>query len=321
MIEQQTITREKEIYIYGSPIKINQLTIGDKPICAYLGPDGTYTQQATFELLDDQARYEWAKRNGLVVSAVDSGKVDLGLVPVENSTEGTVLETIKEIIHSQHLSVLAERVLPIHHNLFGNITAFEKQIIHSHPQAIGQCSKWLEENMPNAVMVNQNSTAEAVKVALENGELAIASLQAGKAYGITPLLTNIENFTSNTTRFWLLGRGETKPTGNDRTALLFSFRQEVGKIAESLNVFAHHGVSVNRIDSYPMGALDQYYFLATVDGHVKELKLAAALKEFCQVCLKCKVLGSYRKAPIAEKAFERSAIEGGWAVEQDIDAV
>lgn len=321
MIEVLNISLEKKITVYGSEVRVQSATGKNRLTCAFLGPEGTYTQQATLELLGDQVDYEMAPRNGAVVTLADKGKCDLGIVPVENSTGGIVIETVKEIIHSDSLVILAERVLPIHHNLYGNPSALDNPIIHSHYQAIDQCSTWLEQNLPGAKTESESSTALAVKVALEKGELAIASAFAGVAHQATPLHERIENLKHNTTRFWLLGRGETEPTGNDRTAILFSFRQGIGKIAYALKVFADRQISLNRMDSFPMGALDQYYFSATIDGHIKDPKVAEAIEEFCTMCFKCKILGSFHKAPIAEKAFEPSAIEDGWAVMEDIDAV
>lgn len=321
MTEALRHSTKKEIAVYGSSVRIECVTGNNKPFCIFLGPEGTYSQQATLELLGSQVDYQMAPRNGVVVTETDNGKYDLGLVPVENSTGGIVLETVKEIIHSKSLVVLAERVLPIHHNLYGSPEGFNNPVIHSHPQAIDQCSLWLAKNLPGARTVAESSTALAVKVALEKGELAIASSFAGIAHEAVPLHERIENLSHNTTRFWLLGRGETEPTGNDRTAILFSFRQGVGKIAYALKVFADRGISLNRMDSFPMGALDQYYFSATIDGHQKDPKVAEAIEEFCTKCFKCKILGSFHKAPIEEKAFEPSALDDGWAVMEDIDAV
>lgn len=323
MVERNNHIPSKEISIYGYHVIVQSVTRNDKLTCAFLGPEGTYTQQATLELLGDIANYEMVPRNGVAVTSTDDGKFDLGLVPVENSSGGVVLETVKEIIHSRSLVVLGERVLPIHHNLYGSSEAFSSPnpIIHSHPQAIDQCSIWMTKNLPNAKIAAESSTAEAVKVAIVKNELAIASAFAGQVNGTEPLYERIENLLHNTTRFWLLGRGETEPTGNDRTALIFSFRQGVGKIAYALKVFADAGISLNRIDSFPMGALDQYYFVATIDGHTKDPKTAKHIVEFCQMCFKCKILGSYHKAPIEEKAFESSALDNGWAVAEDIDKV
>lgn len=321
MTEIRREPKKNIIFLYGAEVCVENVTGEDPSTCAYLGPEGTYTEQAAVELAGTQFKYQSLERIREVVRSVEQGKFDLGLIPVENSTEGPVLDGIKELIHSR-LVILGERVIPIHHFLFGTQEALKKGVVHSHPQAIGQCNNWLDEHLPpNMTIVRHNSTAEAVKNAVIEGDVAIGSQRAGELYKAPVLAEKIEDYQGNTTRFWLVGRGETAVTGKDRTALLFSFRQGIGFIRNALSALADRRISVNRIDSFPMGALDQYYFILTFSGHNKESNIAEALEDFSRRCLKMKVLGSYHRAPIAEPFFEPAALENGWAFAEDINAV
>jgi len=316
MREKEGQPEKKELFLHGFKIAVEN-TSGNFPLlCAFLGPMGTYTEQAASKLLENQVNLQSLTSITNVLRSVDSGKLDLGLIPVENSTEGNVMETIRGIIRS-NLIILGEKILPIHHVLFGEETALSKAVVHSHPQAIGQCTNWLEQNLPNAKIVTHNSTAEAVQIAAERGELAIGSSIAGKLYGIQTLKEEIEDFQGNTTRFWLLGRGETNPTSKDRTTLLFSLRNRIGLLRNSLAIFADRHINITKIDSFPIGALDEYYFLLSLDGHLRESFIAEALEEFGKTCLRVRVLGSYHKATIPQKFFEPNAIINGWIIPED----
>lgn len=312
--EQQL--EKRELFLHGFKIAVENTSRNFPLLCAFLGPPATYTEQATSELLQNQVNLRSLISITDVLRSVDNGKLDMGLVPIENSTEGNVMETIRGVIRS-NLMILGEKILPIHHVLFGDETALSKAIVHSHPQAIGQCVNWLEQNLPNAKIIAHNSTAEAVQIAAEREELAIGNSVAGKLYSIQTLKEGIEDFQGNTTRFWLLGRGETNPTSKDRTTLLFSLRNRIGLLRNSLAIFADRRINITKIDSFPIGALDEYYFLLSLDGHQHEPFIAGAIEEFRKTCLRVRVLGSYHKAPIPQKFFEPNAIINGWIIPED----
>lgn len=316
MKEKEQQLEKRKLFLHGFEVIVKN-TSGNFPLlCAFLGPLGTYTEQAASELLQNQVNLRSLTSITDVIRSVDKGKLDIGLVPIENSTEGNVMEAIRGLIRS-NLMILGEKILPIHHTLFGDETALLKATVHSHAQAIGQCVNWLEQNLPNAKIITHNSTAEAVQIAVERGELAIGSSVAGKVYGIQTLREGIEDFQGNTTRFWLLGRGETNPTSKDRTTLLFSLRNRIGLLRNSLAIFADRRINITKIDSFPIGALDEYYFLLSLDGHLHEPFIAEALEEFRKTCLRVRVLGSYHKAPIPQKFFEPNAIINGWIIPGD----
>ncbi len=312
--EQQL--EERGLFLHGFKIAVENTSGDSSLLCAFLGPYGTYTEQAAFELLQNQVNLQPLTSITEILRCVDNGGSDIGLVPIENSTEGNVMETIRGVIRS-NLMILGEKILPIHHVLFGDKMALSKAIVRSHPQAIGQCTNWLEQNLPGAKIIAHNSTAEAVQVAAKREELAIGSSVAGKLYDIPILKEGIEDFQGNTTRFWLLGRGKANPTGKDRTTILFSLRNRIGLLRNSLAIFADRRINITKIDSFPIGALDEYYFLLSLDGHKNEPFIAEALEEFRKTCLRVRVLGSYHKAPIPQKFFEPNAIINGWIIPND----
>src|SRR3989344_4291782 len=159
MIERKGFDKKTiNLTIYGEGVFLTKSSKSAEVGCGFLGPNGTYTEQATLDLLGNHAKLQPLNRITEVVEAVEEKKTDLGLVPIENSTEGNVVETIRSIIRSKDLSVLGEKVIPIHHMLLGSEKAFSKKIVRSHPQAIGQCTNWLKENLPGAEVITHNST-------------------------------------------------------------------------------------------------------------------------------------------------------------------
>lgn len=303
--------KQKELSVRGFKISVDN-TSGNVPLsCAFLGPNGTYTEQAAKELLTTQVVYPEAKRITEIIKGIETGKFDTGLVPIENSSEGNVAETVREVIKSD-LTILAEHVIPIHHVLFGTDAALAKGVIRSHPQAIGQCANWLEKNLKNGEVIEHNSTADAIRVAAERDELAIGNRKAGDLYNIPIHAENIEDRKGNTTRFWLLGRGETEQTENDRTTILFSLKNRTGLLRNALAVFADRSINMTKIDSFPIGALDEYYFMMSIDGHTNEPRIKEALVAFRDVCLKVRILGSYNKTLIPDKFLDPGDISNGW---------
>jgi len=246
-------------------------------------------------LLETQGEYHPLPRITEVIKAVNSSNYDIGLVPIENTTEGNVVETINGLIRSD-LSILGEITIPIHHSLIGSKSGLNKQVIHSHPQAIGQCGNWLDVHYPGVEIAFHNSTAEAVQTAVSNSELAIGSFRAANLYNAAILQESIEDNSGNITRFWLLGKGKSIPTGNYRTTMLVTVKEEVGSLVDTLVVLKNHRVNLGKIDSAPGSILDEYCFLLTIDGHQDTTKIARTLSELAEISLTMKILGSYQKS-------------------------
>lgn len=307
----------KEIRINNSQVGIE--TIDEAiTVCAFLGPNGTYTEQAAKELLKSQVELTPKSTNTEVIRAVNSREVDLGFVPIENSLEGSVLETIRGLIRSElpddsHIQIIGEKVIRINHILYGTENARKKGIVRSHPQALAQCSIWLNNNLPNAEIVRETSTAAGVKQAVERDEMAIGPRLAGVLYQAPILEERITDLDTNHTRFWLIGRGNTSQTGHDRVSLLFTLKNQPRALLKVLAPFAERGINMGKVDTVPLGTLDEYYFLMSLDGHIKDSNMALALEELGKEVWKMKVLGSFRKST-TDIIYDPEALKNGWVI-------
>lgn len=317
MLESDLNTSKKRsLSLHGYTINIDGADRVDELTCAFLGPRGTYTEQAVLELLGEQVGIVPLSTITEVIRSTERGDTDIGFVPIENSIEGNVLESVRGVIHSElsdnsGIRILGEKVLPINHFLFGTKEGFAKKILRSHPQALAQCSRWISENLPDAIVVRETSTAEAVKVSVERNELAIGNKLAGELYGAKILAESITDLASNHTRFWLLGRGKTFSTGNDRVTLVFTLKNMTGALIGALRPFSERGISINKVDTLPLGTLDEYYFLMSVDGHQTDPNIIEAIDELKSRVWKAKVLGSYRKS-LTNIIYDPEAIAHGW---------
>lgn len=268
---------------------------------AYLGPQFTFTHQAALKKFGASVSYLPCSNISDVFAEVERGRSDYGVVPVENSTEGAVNYTLDVFIES-NLKICAELYLPIHHYLLSNAASMKTiNQVYSIPQAIAQCRLWLESNLPNAKVVSTSSTAEAAKYVAEHpkfqNEIAcIASNLAGKEYRLKVMAPSIEDSANNTTRFIIIAKNDSKPTGSDRTSLVFSVKDRVGALHDILLPFQKAGINLTKIESRPSKKKAwNYFFFVDFEGHALEPKIAEALKGLEKHCTYFKVLGSYPK--------------------------
>lgn len=304
-----------ELLINNSLVRVSLGTDRLKPAYGFLGPKGTYTDEATDLLLGPYratSDQNLIRSNGEVVRLVDQRQLDLGIVPVENAIEGNVMETLRGLVHTQNTSILAEGTVRINHMLIGRLGQRVKRI-YSHPQALGQCSDFISANYPDADLIQTTSTAKAVEDILEMEDaVAIASRRSAERYSRDILAESIGDNQHNATRFWLIGNGETEPTGEDITSLVFIPREDrPGILRDCLDVLAMHGLNLTRIDSHPTGEIDRYIFIASHKGHYKEEMAQRAhilLRE--RYCSEMKILGSYRKAVLPEGVRDPGTING-----------
>lgn len=298
MIERPNLQGERstEVLLKSNRIFVDIPFPQSVPIVGYLGPEGTYSQEVLERLVLSKKTGASIDRISDIARRLKHGEINLGLFPIENSSEGNVIESLRCIVKlDEQDNILAEEILPIHHFLLGEMSSGGNLVIHSHPQALGQCELYLEKNYPNAEIVAEASTAQAVRIASEKGNMAIGSRLAGLRYKLPVLAENIEDQQGNTTRFWLIGKGETEPSGDDRTILLFVLENKVGYLRRCLNVFADRGINITKIDSFPYDQLDEYYFLLALDGHKKTPEIKEALDEFETACKALRILGSFKK--------------------------
>jgi len=265
---------------------------------AYLGPPGTFGEEAALRFAPNDERIPFPSHAG-VAAAVESGAADLGVVGIENSLSGSVAETLDILIHDSTLQIQSELVLPIEHNLIlkAGTRPEDVKVLFSHPAAPGQCRKYIDRCFPNAQVEAALSTAEAVRLAMaRDGDAgAIATVRAAQLHGGEVYARAIQDSDNNVTRFVVLGRGQPAPTGRDRTSIAFTFAVDApGSLAGVLNVFARRNLNCSKIESRPTRAtFGEYVFLVDVDGHQAEPEIADALNEVRKLCAELKVFGSY----------------------------
>jgi len=266
---------------------------------AYLGPEGTFSHMAVKHQFGLSARGLPMKTIGAVFEEVERGGADLGVVPVENSSEGVIVPTLDSFVDTD-LKVSAEVVLKISMCLLGHVgTDLDRlERVYSLPVAMGQCRKWLATHLPHATMVESASTADAARAA--HGDMrgaAVASEMAAKLYDLHVLKRNIEDLAQNVTRFLVLGRQQPGPTGRDKTSVLLTTRDKPGVLYQVLGAFADRGLNMTKIESRPSRRRPwEYVFFVDIDGHDQDPLVREALGVVREQCEALKVLGSYPKA-------------------------
>lgn len=265
---------------------------------AYLGPAGTFTQGAALKHFGHSIVSEPFDAIDEVFREVESGNCDFGVVPVENSIEGVINHTLDSFVRSP-LRICGEVALRIHHHLLTNeagLSACKKVIAHQ--QALAQCRQWLNHNMPNAERVAVSSNAEAARQASKTeGVAAIAGESAADLYGINMLVSNIEDESTNTTRFLIVGNMDVPATGEDKTSILFSTHNAPGSLFHTLGIFDKYQVSMMKIESRPSRQeMWDYLFFVDLDGHIDNENIKNALADLKDQTSMLKVLGAYPKA-------------------------
>ncbi len=271
---------------------------------AFLGPEGTFTQTALLTHFGHSVRALPLASVDEVFHEVESGSVDFGVVAIENSTEGMVINTLDRFLSSS-ARICGEIELRIHHFLMGRMQSLQGiKRICSHQQALAQCRLWLDENLPGVERVAVTSNAEGARRARdEHGTAAIAGETAAEVYGLSVLAPRIEDRPDNTTRFFVLGRKLFAPSGQDRTTLLVSSGESdaSGALVKLLEPFAQHQISMTRIESRPSQKRKwDYVFFIDIEGHVEDANVAAAMADLQQRASLLRVLGSYPRAVTAD---------------------
>ncbi len=261
----------------------------------YLGPEGTFSQQAVHKHFGHSAKGLPLASIEEVFDEVAAGHADFGVVPVENSGQGTIQSTL-DMFLSSPLKICGEVELRVHQYLLsrtGHIEDIER--VYSHALSLAQCRSWLRQHLPKAEKQALASNAEAARRARNaDDSAAIAGESAAHVYGLKIVAGPIEDHADNTTRFLVIGRALFPPSGNDRTSLLVFVKDQPGALYKVLEPLARRGVSMNRIESRPAHTgLWQYAFFIDVGGHVEEAPLRDALAELGDFAAQVSVLGSY----------------------------
>ena len=261
----------------------------------YLGPEGTFSQQAVQKHFGHSAKGLPLASVEEVFGEVEAGHADFGVVPVENSGQGTIQSTL-DLFLSSPLKICGEVELRVHQYLLsrtGHVEDIER--VYSHALSLAQCRVWLRHNLPEAEKLPVASNAEAARRARNADDCAaIAGENAAHVYGLKIVAGPIEDRPDNTTRFLVIGRNLFPPSGNDRTSLMVFVRDQPGALFKVLQPLARYGVSLNRIESRPSHTgLWQYAFFIDVGGHVEESPLRDVLTDLADFAENVTVLGSY----------------------------
>lgn len=271
----------------------------EKPLkIAFLGPEGTYTQAAALKHFGHAVETVPVTAISDVFQEVEAGNCHYGVVPVENSTEGVISHTLDMFLNST-LQICGEVTLRIHHNLLSTASDYANiTTVYSHQQSLAQCRGWLDRYAPNAKRIAVSSNGEACKLArAQPNTAAIAGETAGELYELPVLAANISDEPDNTTRFLVIGSQEVEASGDDKTSLLVTIKNQAGGLHKLLTPLAEHSISMSRIESRPSrrGTWD-YVFFIDVDGHHNDERLETALAALKQNAGLYKELGSYPKA-------------------------
>jgi len=267
---------------------------------AFLGPEFTYSHLAAIHRFGQSVELAPVATIAAVFEAVQRGQADYGLVPMENSTDGRISDTLYMFAQTP-LKICGEVPLRIHHNLLGIGARGEVRHVYSKPQALSQCRNWLARQLPAADIHEVASTAEAARLAREDRTTAaVASRQAATNYHLNVLAENIEDDPQNLTRFAVIGQHPAERTGDDKSALLFEVHHQPGALADVMGVFKRNRLNLTWIESFPLpGTPGRYLFFVELEGHQEELRVRRAVESLEKKTTRLEILGSYaRHEPI-----------------------
>ena len=268
---------------------------------AYLGPKFSYSHLAGIAKFGDSTDLLPLATIKAVFEAVNVGEANHGIVPIENSTDGRVVDTL-DMFARVPLQITGEVQLKIHHCLLGKCVRSQVTEVYSKPQALSQCRDWLAKNLPNIRTVEVTSTATAAQIAVDKpGAAAVASYEAGLNYGLNVIDSNIEDNRNNVTRFAVIGGEAPKRTGHDKTSLMFAIPHKPGALADAMAVFKRGRLNLTWIESFPMPNMkNEYLFFVELEGHQADSKVKSALAALAKKTDKLSVLGSYPRSVAAD---------------------
>lgn len=274
---------------------------GKKKIIAYLGPPGTFTEEALIKFLGNKKDIDMTPFSTVVevIKSVDKGEAEEGIVPIENSIEGSVNITQDVLTFESEAKIIREITIPVKHSLIGKkgVKLGDIKKIVSHPHATAQCRNFLSTKFPNIEIIAANSTAEAVKKILEmdNNVAAIGTNTAAKIYNLNVILTDIEDFKENKTRFVFVGNFIPVKSGYDKTSIVvFLKKDKPGSLYNILKEFAEREINLTRIESRPAKKdLGDYVFMIDLEGHIHDRKVFEAIESLRKNVYMVKILGSY----------------------------
>ena len=260
---------------------------------ALLGPLYSYSHLAAIHRFGQSVEFMPVGSIAAVFEEVNRGHSDFGLVPIENSTDGRIADTL-DMFTRLAVRICGEVELEIHHTLLGKCPRAEVKEVYSRPQALSQCRNWLAKHFPAARTIEVTSTSTAAQLALEKpGAAAIASMQAGVHYGLDVLAERIEDNPANTTRFAVIGEQSAARTGHDKTAIMFQTEHRFGALADTLIIFKRNRLNLTWIESFPVPGTERaYLFFVELEGHETDTRVRRATMALQQKTLRLEILGS-----------------------------
>lgn len=270
---------------------------------AFLGPEYSYSHLAALDRFGEGVEYVRVGTIAAVFDEVNRKHVEFGLVPLENTTDGRIADTLDCFIKMPQVKICSEIRLRVHHHLLSNCEQTDIRRVYSKVQALSQCRNWLSRNLPHATLHEVSSTADAARlVQTEPNVAAVASRQAGVRYGLRILFNNIEDYTGNETRFAVIALHDSTKTGKDKTAIMFQVPHTPGSLADVLTLFKQNKINLTWIESFPYkDAKGEYVFFADFDGHQDDPKVKKTLKSLEEYCDALSVLGSF---PVSKPSEE-----------------
>jgi chorismate mutase/prephenate dehydratase len=271
------------------------LALEGRPRIAYMGPEATFSHQAALMKFGTQCEHLAVPGIQDVFAEVEQGRADLGVVPVENSSEGVIRHTLDLFVEST-LKICGELAMPIRLNLMSKTgKAAGYRSILSHPQPLAQARLWLDKHYPGVGRRETSSTSAAAQLAVKDKQVAvIGDALAARLYGLKIISRNIQDKSDNVTRFLVIGRTMAEPTGKDKTSIMLSLRDKVGALASMLKPFESARVSLTSIESRPSRRRPwEYYFFIDFLGHQQDKKILRLLENLKKRTVELKVLGSY----------------------------
>ena len=266
---------------------------------AYLGPEFSYSYSAASKYFGAVGGLQAVNTIGAVFEEISRGHSTYGVVPIENSTDGRIVDTLTMFIRKP-VRICGEVLLPIHHNLLAKCQRNEIHEVYSKPQALSQCRAWLNNHLPDARWVEVASTAAAAKIAANTPHAAaVASREAGIFNGLDLIAESIEDNQNNVTRFAIIGDERPAPTGDDKTSLMFQVPHKPGALADVMVMFRDNGLNLTWIESFPVpGTSNEYFFFVELEGHDSQSDVRAAMGTLTKMAIRLDFLGSYARARI-----------------------
>jgi chorismate mutase/prephenate dehydratase len=267
-----------------------------KQTVAYLGPEYSYSYSAAAKYFGATEGLQPVNTIGAVFEAIHRNQATYGVVPIENSTDGRIVDTLTMFIRMP-TQICGEILLPIHHNLISKCKREEIREVYSKPQALSQCRNWLNNHLPDARWIEVSSTAAAAKIAAtQPNAAAVASREAAVFLGLDIIAESIEDNPNNVTRFAIIGNETAEQTGDDKTSILFQVPHKPGALADVMDLLRDNGLNLTWIESFPVpGAANEYFFFVEFDGHRMQSQVQAALSSLAKTAIRLDFLGSYAK--------------------------